>query len=83
MPTKMLITQTELLIGKTAFIETLDALGWRGNYADDPASFLIDFLDEAPNKEVSDQMVRNDMDYALDLFGFEVVDGQIIDIVPR
>ena len=85
MPTNLLVNMTALKLGKDAFIDALDAIGWRGDYAANPQDFLKKYIDNMASiyREEADNLVRKDMIHALNLYGFDLIGNEIVDIVPR
>lgn len=85
MTTQTLIETAANKIGYSLFIEELDAIGWRGNYAQNPIKFLMDYINNNIDEDnlEAEQIVRGDMIHILNLYGFDFIGNEIVDIVPR
>lgn len=80
-----LIETTATKIGLNNFLAELDALGWRGL---DPANVQESMMrgrDNCTESEKLDrtELITGDMEYILHMYGYDLVDNVIVDIVPR
>ena len=80
-----LIETTATKIGLNNFLAELDALGWRGL---DPANVQESMMrghDNCTESEKTDrtELITGDMEYILHMYGYDLVNNVIVDIVPR
>ena len=85
MNTETLINATITAVSKQAFVQELDAIGWRGNYQIDPAGYLMDYIRNSPASDrlEAEDFVRQDMFNILAMYDLDYDNGVIIDVVPR
>lgn len=83
MNTETLVTQTIEKIGKKNFVIELDIFGWRGDYDNNPAEYLMNYINHVPaeDRAEAEEIVRTDMIWILNAHGYDVDDDGIIDIV--
>lgn len=74
MNTTDLVTATYNKIGKTAFVNDMDSIGWRGDYGANPKQYLFDYMNNAndADKQEAEDIVWNDMIYILNLNGYDL-----------